>query len=101
MKCGVCHGSPGPSSYRETPADAKTGPLEEAIARESYERYGAALRRLRPADRRLVIGRIEMQWSYAEVGARFSKPSPDAARMAVHRALRRLTDFLDPTAPST
>ncbi len=82
------------------PVDATTGPLEEAIARESYARYGAALQRLRPADRKLVISRIEMQWSYAEIAARLKKPSPDAARMAVQRALQRLTELLDPRPSS-
>ncbi len=75
--------------------DATTGPLEVAISRESYARYSAALRRLRPDDRKLVISRIEMQWSYAEIAARLKKPTPDAARMAVQRALQRLTGLLD------
>ena len=69
-------------------------PLETAIGEENYRRYGEALTWLKPAERRLVIGRIEMQWTYPEIAERLGKPSPDAARMAVTRALQHLTDRL-------
>ena len=39
-----------------------------------------------------AVARIEAQWSYEEVATHFAMSTPDAARMAVARALRRLMD---------
>jgi hypothetical protein len=41
-----------------------------------------------------VVARIEAQWSVGEIAKRFEMPTPDAARMAVGRALKRLTTKL-------
>lgn len=75
--------------------DPATSPLEEAIGREAMERYEAALERLRPEERELIIARVEMQQSYAQIAATHGKPSVDAARMAVSRALVRLAEEMD------
>ena len=72
------------------PSDA-TSPLEAAIAAESYERYRQALERLKPRDRKMVVARVEVQWSLAEITQHFGLRTADAARMAVTRALRRLS----------
>jgi len=79
------------------PADA-TSPLETAIQVESYERYREALARLKPREREMVVARVEVQWSLAEIAQRFGMPTPDAARMAVSRALKRLASHLSPPA---
>lgn len=73
----------------EHPADV-TSPLEFAIKAESYERYRQALDTLKPRDREIVVARVEVQWSLAEIAQRFGLRTADAARMAVGRALRRL-----------
>lgn len=65
--------------------------LEKVIAGEAYQRYSDALASLEPRDRELIVARVEVQWSLAEIAGRFGLPSPDAARMAVKRALTRLT----------
>jgi hypothetical protein len=49
---------------------------------------------MKPRDRRLIVARIESEWSLAEIMEHFQMPSADAARMAVTRALRRLVDRL-------
>ena len=72
------------------PSD-RTSPLESAIQAEAYDRYREALSRLSPKDRELVVGRIEVQWSLAEIAHRFGLRTVDAARMAVNRAVKRLT----------
>ena len=72
--------------------DPAASPLDEAIGRESVAKYEAALQRLRAEDRELIIARLEMQQSYAEIAATCGKRTPDAARMAVARALVRLTE---------
>ena len=74
------------------PADHAPTPVEEAIGRETMQRYEGALLRLSPADREAVIARIELGFSYAEVAEAVGKASPDAARMAVKRALVRLAE---------
>jgi RNA polymerase sigma-70 factor (ECF subfamily) len=75
--------------------DAAASPLEEAIGSEAAERYEAALQRLRPEEREVIIARVEMQQSYQEIAAAHGKSSPDAARMAVTRALVRLAEEMD------
>ena len=65
-------------------------PLEQAIGREGFERYEAALARLKPADREAIIARMELQQSYEEVAIALAKPNANAARAAVKRAIERL-----------
>jgi len=81
----------------EPPADLPS-PLEVAIQGESYDRYRAALGQLRPRERELIVARVESQWSLAEIATRFGMATPDAARMAVNRALKRLTASMAPRA---
>ena len=66
-------------------------PLEEAVGTEALERYEAALLRLRPEDREIVILRIELCHSYEDLVQILEKPSRDACRVAVTRALARLS----------
>jgi RNA polymerase sigma-70 factor (ECF subfamily) len=70
-------------------------PLEQAVKAEAVSRYHQALTRISPRDRELVVARIEAQWNYDEIARHFSVPTPDAARMAVSRALHRLMDSLN------
>lgn len=81
----------------EHPGDA-TSPLEAAIQAESYERYRKALEALKPRDREMVVARVEVQWSLAEIAQRFGLRTSDAARMAVSRALQRLSGHMRPEA---
>jgi RNA polymerase sigma-70 factor (ECF subfamily) len=67
-------------------------PLEHAVHAEAVSRYCEALTSLRPRDRQLVVARIEAQWTHDEIARHFALPTPDAARMAVSRALQRLLD---------
>jgi RNA polymerase sigma-70 factor (ECF subfamily) len=67
-------------------------PLEEAIGKETLEEYERAHGRLRDEEREAIVARIELGLSYAEVAETLQKPSADAARMAVSRALVRLAE---------
>jgi RNA polymerase sigma-70 factor (ECF subfamily) len=69
-------------------------PLELAIGSENVKRYDAAVQRLSPTDREAVICRMELQYSYDELAVVLNKPSPEAARMAVTRAVKRLVQEL-------
>src|SRR6185503_17107719 len=72
-----------------------TSPLEAAIGSQTLERYEAALARLTDEEREAVITRVEFGFSYAEVAETLGKPSADAARMAVVRALVKLAREMD------
>jgi RNA polymerase sigma-70 factor (ECF subfamily) len=65
-------------------------PLDEAIGSEIRARYEAALMRLRPEDRELIIARIELGLPYKEMVEMFNKPSVAAVTMAVSRAVVKL-----------
>jgi RNA polymerase sigma factor (sigma-70 family) len=71
-------------------------PLEIAIGNEALERYEGALSRLSAGDREAVIARIELGQTYAEIASALGKPSTEAARMAVNRALARLARLMTP-----
>jgi RNA polymerase sigma factor (sigma-70 family) len=90
---------PAPTELTDDLAADEPSQLELAIQAEDYTRYHDALTRLRPKDRELIVARIEMQWTLAEIAERFGIPSTEGARMAVMRAARRLKDAL--TAPAT
>ncbi len=72
--------------------DQGASPLEAAIGSEALEQYEAALARLRAEERELVIARVELGLTYEEMAQMLGKPSSDAARMAVARALVRLSE---------
>jgi RNA polymerase sigma-70 factor (ECF subfamily) len=67
-------------------------PIELAIGREAFERYEAALARLKPHERELIVARCELDFSNDEIAVLFNKPSTAAARVAVGRALVRLAE---------
>jgi RNA polymerase sigma-70 factor (ECF subfamily) len=69
-------------------------PLDAAIEQEKRDRYEAALKTLSKADRDLIVGRMELGLTYEQMAQAFHKPSWNAARMAVARALLRLANEL-------
>jgi RNA polymerase sigma factor (sigma-70 family) len=91
---------PTPAELPEEISSDRTSPLEVAIRTEAYERYRAALTHLESKDRELVVARIEAQWSVAEIADYFGMRTIGAARMAVMRAVRRLTRVMN-TSGST
>lgn len=87
--------TPPPLELPEDHPSDNTSPLEFAIQAEAYEHYREALERMTPKDREMIVARIEVQWSLAEIAHRFGMRTVDAARMAVTRAIKRLTTDLD------
>jgi RNA polymerase sigma-70 factor (ECF subfamily) len=65
-------------------------PLEKAIGREALDRYETALSRLRPIEREAIIGRLELGYSFRDLAVALGKPSSEAARLTVTRAIVRL-----------
>ena len=70
--------------------DHRPSPLEETVGHEVMQRYEEALKKLKPEDREAIVARIEMDLGYEQVAVAIGKPTPDAARVAVGRALVRL-----------
>ena len=87
--------SPATMELDENQKDSGASPLEQAIGHEALERYDAALARLRPEEREAIVARIEMECSYQEVAQALGKPSADAARMTVSRALLKLAEEMN------
>ncbi len=72
--------------------DDATSPLEAAMANETLEKYERGLTKLKPEEREAVVSRLEFGLSYQEIADALGKPSANAARMTVVRALARLAD---------
>ena len=85
---------PGPDGVPEDLANREPSPLQSAIGAEVLDRYERALERLGEEERQLLHLRIELAFGYDEIAAFTGRPSPDAARMAVSRALRKLAEHM-------
>ena len=65
-------------------------PFDVAVTRQEMERYDAALAALDSDDREAIVARLELHYTYQELAEAWGKPSPDAARKTVERAISRL-----------
>jgi RNA polymerase sigma factor (sigma-70 family) len=81
---------PVQESLNDNAVDGAVSPLDAAIGQEAVDRYETALQRLNDEEREAIIARVELGMSFEEVAAALEKPSADAARKAVSRALLRL-----------
>jgi RNA polymerase sigma factor (sigma-70 family) len=85
---------PAPGDLLEDLPARELSPLEQAIGRQAVERYESALATLPDEQRQAIVARIEMGFSFQEIAVMLGKSSPDAARMAVSRALLTLAERL-------
>jgi RNA polymerase sigma-70 factor (ECF subfamily) len=76
-------------------AGREASPLEQTIGRETAERYERALGRLTEREREAVVARVELGLDYGQIASALDRPTRDAARMAVSRALLRLAWEMD------
>jgi RNA polymerase sigma-70 factor (ECF subfamily) len=83
-----------PEELPDSLRDHGHSPLEQLILKERSERYVDALRKLKPEDRLAIIFRLEHRHSFEEIAQKLGKRTPDAARMAVSRAVKRLADTI-------
>ena len=86
---------------RLAPGEAPLRPFEDAAPQyqqllhdEMWGRYREGLKRLKVRDRRLIVGRAELGYNYAQLAAIERLPSPDAARKALKRAVIRLSEVM-------
>jgi RNA polymerase sigma-70 factor, ECF subfamily len=87
--------NPAPVELPDDHPGDNTSPLEAALQSESYERYRKALVSLKPRDREMIVARVEAQWNISDIARQFGM-SVDAARMAVSRALKKLSANMTP-----
>jgi RNA polymerase sigma-70 factor (ECF subfamily) len=71
-------------------------PMEEAIEKEKLERVISARSKLSEEDQALLHARLDLDLGFTDVALLFGKPSPDAARVAVQRAIGRLVKKMHP-----
>ena len=71
---------------------SEPSPLEQAIGRETVERYEAALARLSDTDRELIVASVELGYTPEQVAGATGRASADAARRAARRALVKLAE---------
>jgi RNA polymerase sigma factor (sigma-70 family) len=84
------HAHPAPSPLDSAWPSSGPSPLEIAIGREGVDRYEKALEKLKLEDQRAIVARCEWGLSHEEVAQAIGKPTANAARVAIHRALVRL-----------
>ena len=82
-------------SLHETLVSPYVSLVERSIGMEQLERYQRALASLSEDRQHAVLLRIEFGYSYAQIAEALDKPSPDAARMTVVRALEELVSTID------
>src|SRR5688500_3737587 len=73
--------------------DWQPSQLERAIMRQQLDQFLEAMRQLRPADRQVIVWRIELGYSVQEIAVKLGK-SNAAAGMTVSRAMTRLAKEL-------
>lgn len=66
--------------------------VEQLVGRETLERYERALQRLGEEQRQAVLLKVELGYSNAEIAEVLGRPSADAARVFVARALAALAE---------
>jgi len=70
--------------------------LDQVIEKDNVDRYRNGLSRLDPEDRDLIVARLELGYSYDQLALVTGRATPDAARMALRRALLRLAHEMQP-----
>ncbi len=73
-------------------------PLEETIGREAVKRYEAALKKLPEDYREAIFLRVEMRLPYEQVAEAMQRPTANAARLLVRRAVLKLSEEMDERA---
>ena len=74
--------------------DSTLSPLARIIQDESVRKLREALAQLSESDRKLLAARFGSGYRYDEIATRLKRPSANAARVAVERAVERLAKIM-------
>lgn len=86
---------PARTQIDESFADPGVPLLERTIRRETLDRYEAALATLPPEQQEAVLMRLEFGYTHEQIARALGKPSANAARMTVARALLAIARSMD------
>ena len=75
-------------------SDSAAPQHQQFVDDETWKRYVSGLERLTDRDRRLIVGRAELGYSYRQIAFMERLSSEAVARKALARALRRLVDIM-------
>ena len=78
---------------RQFPSSEQT-PFEQVMDAENEATYKRALAMLTEDDRALVVGRMELGYTYEQLAVMSRRPTAAAARMAVRRAVIKLAECM-------
>ena len=84
------------ASLPEDLQDPRQSPLDFTMDNEKLRLYRTALRTLAPDDQMAIVLRLERGASYDDIAARLGKPTGNAARVAVARAMYKLAKRMEP-----
>ena len=76
------------------PSEDASPQHQQLLNKEMWKRYRDGLKGLKDRDRRLIVGRAELGYSYRQLAAVERLPSADAARKALKRAVIRLSKII-------
>jgi RNA polymerase sigma-70 factor, ECF subfamily len=88
---------PKRSELLEDMTDGRASPLEQVLGIDLLERYECALGQLPAEESEAIVLRVEFGFTYPQLAGALGKPTADAARMFVVRALARLGEMLSET----
>lgn len=80
-----------PEALSDAIDTSQRSPLDYVMSREQENRYRAALADLSADDRELIVGHLEFDYTHEQLGCMTGR-TPNAARMALQRAMRRLVE---------
>ena len=75
-------------------SDEAAPQYQQLLDNETWRRYLKGLKQLKPRQQRLIVGRLELGYSYRQMALIERLSTPDAARMAFQRALVRLSNVM-------
>ena len=75
-------------------SDEAAPQYQQFLDNETWSRYMKGLEQLTPRHQRLIVGRLELGYSYRQMALIERLSTPDAARMAFQRALVRLSSIM-------
>ena len=81
---------------QDTLAATTASPYETTAESERSRRYRSALARLNDAERTLIVGRLEMGYTYDQLALVSDRVTAEAARLAVRRAVVKLASLMTP-----
>jgi RNA polymerase sigma factor (sigma-70 family) len=85
----------GSPAALESLVDRAPSPLANIVRQENVTKLQAALAKISDSDRQLLVARFGSDCRYAEIAARLGRPSANAVRVAVERAIDRVAQIME------